>query len=98
MQVDTAVLRRIDALIAVEHRSRRAHLLGVTAHPTGAWATQAARNLLMDLTDRACTIALLLRDRDSRLTVRSTRSSPPTASGSSLLHPERPERTRSANG
>ncbi|MGH3599824.1 MAG: hypothetical protein ACRDQH_06035, partial [Pseudonocardiaceae bacterium] len=36
MQVDTVVLRRIYALIAVEHRSRRVYLLGVTAHPTGA--------------------------------------------------------------
>jgi hypothetical protein len=49
---DTVVLRRIYALIAVEHGSR-AYLLGVTAYPTGAWTTQAARNLLMDLTDRA---------------------------------------------
>ena len=62
------VLRRIYALIAVEHSSRRAHLLGVTAHPTGAWVTQAARNLLMDLTDRATTVTFLLRDRDSRFT------------------------------
>ena len=68
VHVDTVVLRRIYALIAVEHRCRRAHLLGVTAHPTGAWTTPAARNLLMDLSDRATTIAFLLRDRDSRFT------------------------------
>jgi len=66
--VDTVVLRRIYALIAVEHRCRRAHLLGMTAHPTGAWTTQAARNLLMDLSDRATPITFLLRDRDSRFT------------------------------
>jgi putative transposase len=64
--VDTVMLRRIYTLIAVEHGSRRAHLLGVTAHPTGPWTTQAARNLLMDLADRATTIKFLLRDRDSR--------------------------------
>jgi putative transposase len=63
LHVDTVLLRRIYALIAVEHGSRRAHLIGVTAHPTGTWTTQAARNLLMDLADRVTTIKLLLRDR-----------------------------------
>ncbi|MFN2534167.1 MAG: integrase core domain-containing protein, partial [Pseudonocardiaceae bacterium] len=62
------LLRRIYALIAVEHGSRRTHLIGVTAHPTGTWTAQAARNLLMDLADRATTIKFLLRDRDSRFT------------------------------
>jgi putative transposase len=41
VHVDTVFLRRIYALIAVEHGSRRAHLAGVRAHPTGAWTTQA---------------------------------------------------------
>jgi putative transposase len=68
VHVDTVLLRRIYALIAVEHGSRRAHLVGITAHPTGAWTTQAARNLLMDFTDRATTIKFLLRDRDCRFT------------------------------
>jgi hypothetical protein len=49
LHVDTVLLRRLYALIAVEHGSRRAHLLGVTARPTGAWVTQAVRNLMMDL-------------------------------------------------
>jgi transposase InsO family protein len=66
--VDTVFLTRIYALIAVEHGSRRTHLAGVTAHPTGAWTSQAARNLLMDLGDRVATIHFLLRDRDSRFT------------------------------
>ena len=68
VHVDTVALRRIYALIAVEHRSRRAHLLGVTSHPTGAWTTQSVRNLVTDLTNRATTITFLLRDRDSRFT------------------------------
>ena len=59
---------RIYALIAVEHGSRRTFLVGVSAHPSGAWTTQAARNLLMDLGDRATTLKFLLRDRDSRFT------------------------------
>jgi putative transposase len=68
VHVDTVLLRRIYALIAVEHGSRRTFLVGVSAHPSGAWTTQAARNLLMDLGDRATTLKFLLRDRDSRFT------------------------------
>jgi transposase InsO family protein len=63
---DTVFLTRIYALIAVEHGTRRAYLAGVTAHPTGAWTTQAVRNLLMDLGTRATSVKFLLRDRDSR--------------------------------
>jgi hypothetical protein len=40
--VDTVVLRRIYALIAVEHGSRRAHLVEMSAQSTGEWTTQAA--------------------------------------------------------
>jgi putative transposase len=55
-------------LIAVEHGSRRAYLLGVTAHPSGKGTTEAIRNLLRDLGDRATPMKFLLRDRDSRFT------------------------------
>jgi putative transposase len=68
VHVDTVFLRRIYALVAVEHGSRRASLVGVTAHPTDVWTAQAARNLLMDLGDRVTTVKFLLRDRDSRFT------------------------------
>jgi hypothetical protein len=68
VHVDTMLLRRIYALIAVEHGSRRTFLVGVSAHPSGAWTTQAARNLLRDLGDRATTLKFLRRDRDSRFT------------------------------
>jgi hypothetical protein len=95
--VDIVFLRRIYALIAVEHGSRRADLAGVTAHPTGAWTTQAARNLMMDLSDRVTTVKFLLRDRIPGSPERSTRFSPRTASGSSPVHPKRHERMRSAN-
>jgi len=42
VHVDTVLLRRIYALIVIEHGTRQVHLAGVTASPDGAWATQAA--------------------------------------------------------
>ena len=68
VHVDTVLVRRIYALIVIEHGTRRAHLAGVTAHPDGSWTTQAARNFLMDLGQRAAFIKFLIRDRAGQFT------------------------------
>jgi transposase InsO family protein len=67
--VDCALtLQRLYCLFVIETGSRYVHILGITANPDGAWTTQQARNLLMDLRDRAADFRYLVRDRAGQYT------------------------------
>jgi transposase len=47
--LDTITLHRLYAFFVIEHASRRVHILGVTAHPTGAWPDLCHYGVIMAL-------------------------------------------------
>ncbi|WP_329567914.1 integrase [Streptomyces sp. NBC_01361] len=68
LRLETVALKRLHALVFIEHGTRRLHLAGVAAHPTAQWTTQQAKNLAMTLGCRGDSLRYLLRNRDSKYT------------------------------
>jgi hypothetical protein len=68
LHVDNVLLTRLYVLVFIEHGTRRMHVGGVTANPTGEWTVQQARNLALSLGERFEEIRFLIRDRGSNFT------------------------------
>ena len=64
LTVDTVLFKRFYVLFAIEHATRRAHIVGVTEHPDNGCVTQSARNLA----ERPSPVKFLIRDRDAKFT------------------------------
>jgi putative transposase len=66
--VDTVFLRQLYVFFFIEHDSRKVHLAGVTASPTGMWVTQQVRQLAWSFGEWTVRPKWLIRDRDTKFT------------------------------
>ena len=66
--VETLTLHTLYVPFFLEHGTRRVHLAGCTAHPTGAWVTQQARQMTWALQERELPMRHLIHDHDTKFT------------------------------
>lgn len=64
----TVLLRRLYVLVFIEQGSRRMHIGGVSASPTGERTVQQARNPALSSGERFEDVKFLIRDRGSNFT------------------------------
>ena len=64
--VETIRWQTLFVLFFIELQTRRLFVARCTAHPSAAWVTQQARNLVWQLDEEARRPAILLRDRDAK--------------------------------
>lgn len=66
LTVETVSLRRFYVMFFIELHTRRVRIAGITQNPSGTWATQQARNLVIDRGGRAPPTRFLIHDRDAK--------------------------------
>ncbi len=77
--IDTVTLRRFYLLFFIDIPTRTVYLGGITEHPTGAWTSQAARNLLLRRNNQFADAKALVREiAGASSSTPSTRSSEPS--------------------
>ena len=66
--IETVTLRRFYLLFFIDIATRTVYFAGITDHPSGVWATQAARNLFLHHADGLAGTRAPVRDRASQFT------------------------------
>jgi putative transposase len=64
--IETLALQRIYVLFFISLATRRLEFIACTPNPDGAWVTQQARNLVMQLGEQERRFQLVIHDRDTK--------------------------------
>jgi putative transposase len=66
--IETLFLKTLYVLFFIDLGTRRVYFAGCTEHPTKAWVTQQARQMVWQLEDRDLPLRFLIHDRDTKFT------------------------------